>query len=337
VIDLRSDTVTRPTPAMRRAMAEAEVGDDVYGEDPTVLRLQEVVAARLGFEAALWLPTGVMANEVAIRILTRPGQEVLVEERSHVVQYERAGMAVLSGVMPRIVRTDDGHIRATDIRTARRPASYMRSDLGLVVLENTHNFAGGTVADAGTMAEAIAAAHEEGAAVHVDGARLWNAAVALRAPLSALVAGADTAMVTLSKGLCAPAGSVLVSTRARIEEARTVRKQLGGGMRQVGILAAAGLVGVETMVERLAEDHVHAAILAEALGRCRGLSVRPAPTNIVVAEISGRSAPDVVDALATRGVLANAMDARTLRLVTHHDVSGGDCACAAAILEEVLA
>ena len=336
MIDLRSDTVTRPTPAMRRAMAEAEVGDDVYGEDPTVIRLQEVVAARLGFEAALWLPSGSMANAVAIRILTRPGQEVLVEERSHVVQFELAGMSVLSGVMPRIVRTDDGHVRGHDIRAARRPASYMRSSLGLVVLENTHNFAGGTVADAATMAEAIGAAHEQGAAVHVDGARLWNAAVALRAPLAELVAGADTAMVTLSKGLCAPAGSVLVSTRARIEEARSVRKQLGGGMRQVGILAAAGLVGVETMVERLAEDHVHAAVLVEALARCPGVAVRPAQTNIVVAELTVRSAPDVVTALASRGVLANAMDARTLRLVTHHDVTGEDCARAAAILGEVL-
>ena len=337
MIDLRSDTVTRPTQGMRKAMAEAEVGDDVYGEDPTVIRLQEVVAARLGFEAALWLPTGSMANAVAIRILTRPGQEVLVEERSHVVQFELAGMSVLSGVMPRTLRTDDGHIRAQDIRAARRPASYMRSNLGLVVLENTHNFAGGTVADAATMGEAIAAAREDGAAVHVDGARLWNAAVALRAPLAALVAGADTAMVTLSKGLCAPAGSVLVSTRARIEEARSVRKQLGGGMRQVGILAAAGLVGVETMVERLAEDHVHAAVLAEALGRCRGVAFRPARTNIVVGELTVRPAPEVVTALAARGVLATSMDARTLRLMTHHDVTGDDCAHAAAILGEVLA
>ena len=322
---------------MRRAMAEAEVGDDVYGEDPTVLRLQEVVAARLGFEAALWLPTGTMANEVAIRILARPGQEVLVEERSHVVQFELAGMSALSGVMPRVVRTEDGHIRAADVRAARRPASYMRSNLGLVVLENTHNFAGGTVADAATMAEAIAAAHDDGTAVHVDGARLWNAAVALRVPPAALVAGADTAMVTLSKGLCAPAGSVLVSTRARIEEARRVRKQLGGGMRQVGILAAAGLIGVETMVDRLADDHAHAAILAESLRRCPRVVVRRAPTNIVVAEIAGPSAPEVVAALAARGVLANAMDARTLRVVTHHDVSGDDCARAAAILQEVLA
>ena len=322
---------------MRRAMAEAEVGDDVYGEDPTVVRLQDQVAARLGFEAALWVPTGVMANEIAIRILTRPGQEVLAEERSHVVQFELAGMAVLSGVMPRIARAEDGHLTADDIRAARRPASYMRSDLGLVVLENTHNFAGGTVADGALMRAAIAAAHDTGVPVHVDGARLWNAAVALGAPLASLVAGADTAMVTLSKGLCAPAGSVLVSSRARIDEARRVRKQFGGGMRQVGILAAAGLVGVETMVDRLAEDHVNAALLAQALAGCPGVQVRPARTNIVVAELAQRSAPDLAAELAGRGVLVSVMDARTLRLVTHHDVNGEDCARAAGVLLEVLA
>jgi threonine aldolase len=335
-IDLRSDTVTRPTPAMRRAMAEAETGDDAYGEDPTVARLEQRVAALLGFEAALWTPTGVMANEIAIRVLTRPGQEVLAEERSHVVQFELAGMAVLSGVMPRVVRTADGHIGPEDVRAARRPPSYMRSDLGLVVLENTHNFAGGTVAAAALMRDAIAAAHEAGVFVHVDGARLWNASVALGEPLAALVAGADTAMVTLSKGLCAPAGSVLVSTRARIDEARRARKQLGGGMRQVGILAAAGLVAVDTMVDRLAEDHAHARVIADGLAECRGLRVLPAPTNIVIAELADRSASEVVAALARRGVLASAMDARVLRLVTHHDVDAAACRRAAQTLAEVL-
>ena len=322
---------------MRRAMAEAEVGDDVYGEDPTVVRLQDLVASRLGFEAGLWVPTGVMANEIAIRVLTRPGQEVLAEERSHVVQFELAGMAVLSGVMPRIVRTPDGHINGDDVRAARRPPSYMRSDLGLVVLENTHNFAGGTVAGAGLMQDAIAAAHDAGVPVHVDGARLWNASVALGVPLASLVAGADSAMVTLSKGLCAPAGSVLVSTRARIDEARRVRKQLGGGMRQVGILAAAGLVGVESMVDRLAEDHGNAALLAEALAGCRGVRVRPAKTNIVVAELAERAATEVAADLASRGILVSVMDTRTLRLVTHHDVDADACARAAAVLIEVLA
>jgi threonine aldolase len=335
-IDLRSDTVTRPTPAMRKAMAEAEVGDDVYGEDPTVLRLQETVAGLLGFEAALWMPTGTMANETAIRILTRPGQEVLVEERCHVVQVELAGMAVLSGVVPRLVRTADGHVRAEEIRAARRPPSYMRSPLGLVVLENTHNFAGGTVSDVATMRASIEAAHEIGVPVHVDGARLWNAAAALGVHPSALVAGADTAMVTLSKGLCAPAGSVLVSTRARIEEARSVRKQLGGGMRQVGILAAAGLVGIETMRDRLGQDHAHAAALAAALGACPALRVRPAAPNIVVAELVDRASADVAAGLAARGVLVTTTDARTLRLVTHHDVSADECRRAGRVVVETL-
>jgi threonine aldolase len=251
------------------------------------------------------------------------------------VQFELAGMAVFSGVMPRVVRADEGHLTAEHIRAARRPPSYMRSDLGLVVLENTHNFAGGTVAGPELMRAAIAEARAQGLPVHVDGARIWNAEVALGVPARALLAGADSAMVTLSKGLCAPAGSVLVSTRARIEEARRVRKQLGGGMRQTGVLAAAGLVAVEAMTSRLADDHAHARLLADALGACGGVQVLPARTNIVVAALPG-SAPDAAARLAGRGVLASVMDERTLRLVTHHDVSREDCARAADVLRDVL-
>jgi threonine aldolase len=335
-VDLRSDTVTRPTAAMRRAMAEAEVGDDVYGEDPTVNRLQDAAARLLGFEAALWVPSGVMGNEIAIRVLTRPGQEVLADEKSHVVQVELAGMAVLSGVMPRVVRTEDGHLTADHIRRALRPPAYYRSDLGLVVLENTHNLAGGTVAPAPVMAGAIAAAHEAGVPVHVDGARLWNAAVALGVEVRRLVEGADSVMVTLSKGLCAPAGSLLAASRPRIDEARRVRKQLGGGMRQVGVLAAAGLVALETMIPRLADDHTHARLLAAALASCPGVRVAPGGTNIVVADLETRTAPDAAAELGRHGVLATAMDTRTLRLVTHHDVSTADCERAASILHAVL-
>jgi threonine aldolase len=336
MIDLRSDTVTRPTPEMRRAMAEAEVGDDVYGEDPTVNRLQEQAARLLGFEAALWVPSGVMGNEIAIRILTEPGQEVLAEERSHVLQYELAGMAVLSGVMPRVVSGDLGRLTPESVRAAVRPYMYLRSDLGLAVLENTHNLAGGTLYTAEQTAAVVAACREAKVRVHVDGARLWNAAVALGVPPADLVRGADSAMVTLSKGLCAPAGSLLVSSKERIEQARRVRKQLGGGMRQVGILAAAGLVALDTMIPRLAEDHDNARLLAEALGRCRGLRVAPAPTNIVVATLEGRSAPDVVAAAARQGLLVTAMDAVTLRLVTHRDVPRAECERAAAILTGLL-
>jgi threonine aldolase len=335
-IDLRSDTVTRPTPEMRRAMAAAEVGDDVYGEDPTVNQLQASAAALLGFEAALFVPSGVMGNEIAIRILTRPGQEVLVDERSHVVQFELAGMAVLSGVMPRAVATEDGLLTPEIVRAALRPSAYYRSDLGAVVLENTHNLAGGTVCSVEQMRLMLATCREAKLPVHIDGARLWNAAVALDVAPRALAEGADTLMVTLSKGLCAPVGSLLLASRERIEEARRVRKQLGGGMRQAGVLAAAGLVALETMIPRLAEDHAHARLLAEAVGSCRGVRVAPGRTNIVVAHLEGRSAPEVVARLAERDVLASAMDERTLRLVTHRDVSRDDCQRAAAATAAVL-
>ncbi len=336
MIDLRSDTVTQPTPQMRRAMAEAQVGDDVYGEDPTVNRLQDFAAQMLGFEAALFVPSGVMGNEIAIRLLSEPGQDVLVEQRSHVVQYELAGMAALSGVMPRAVAAAEGRLTPEIIRSALKPYAYYRSDLAAVVLENTHNLAGGTVYSVEETRGCVEACREAGLKVHIDGARLWNAAVALGVAPRALAAGADTLMVTLSKGLCAPVGSLLLGSKPLIERARRVRKQLGGGMRQAGVLAAAGLVAIETMLARLAEDHENARLLADALARCPGVRVRKAPTNIVVATLDGDRAPALVEALRARGVLASAMDARTLRLVTHKDVSRSDCERAAELLAEAL-
>jgi threonine aldolase len=320
---------------MRRAMAEAEVGDDLWGEDPTVNRLQRSAAELLGFEAALFVPSGIMGNEIAIHLLAKRGQEVLAEERSHVVQFELAGMAALSGVMPRAVRAPDGILTPAIVRAALRPYAYYRSDLGLAVLENTHNLAGGTVAGVAQTRETIAACREAGLAVHIDGARIWNAAVALGVEPRELAAGADTLMVTLSKGLCAPSGSLLLGPAPLIENARRVRKLLGGGMRQVGVLAAAGLVGL-SLIPRLAEDHANARLLGEALARCRGVSVVPPRTNIVVGTLEGRSAPDVIQALAERGILATAMDAVTLRLVTHRDVTREDCARAAGRVAEVL-
>ncbi len=336
MLDFRSDTVTRPTHAMRRAMAEAEVGDDVFLEDPTVNALQQEVAALLGFEAALWVPSGTMGNAVALRVLGEAGQEVLLDERSHVVRYELGGLAVLSGLMPRTVRTPDGLLTAEHVRAALSPRAYYKSDLGLVSLEATQNLAGGVVQEVAAMREVIAAAHEAGLRVHVDGARLWNAAVALGVPPRDLVAGADTVMVALSKGLCAPAGSLVASSAENVERARRVRKQLGGGMRQVGILAAAGLVAIRTMIPRLADDHAHARLLADALATCRGVRVAPQRTNIVVATLDGRRAADVAAALKTRGVLISAMDATTIRLVTHHDVARADCEQAATALRAVL-
>lgn len=336
MIDLRSDTVTRPTPEMRQAMAEAEVGDDVFGEDPTVNALQDEVAALLGFEAALWVPSGTMGNAVALRVLGQAGQEVLVDERSHVVRYELGGLAVLSGLMPRTLRTPDGLLRAEHVRAALSPHAYYKSDVGLVVLETTHNLAGGVVQEVAAMRAVIDAAHAAGLGVHVDGARLWNAAVALEVEPREIVAGADTVMVALSKGLCAPAGSLVVSSRDNVERARRVRKQLGGGMRQVGILAAAGLVAVRSMRARLADDHAHARLLAGALSACRGVRVAPARTNIVVGVLEGRAAADVAASMKARGVLIAPMDATTIRLVTHHDVSRADCEQAAAALRAVL-
>ena len=335
-IDLRSDTVTRPTAPMRRAMAEAEVGDDVYGEDPTVNRLEARAAEILGMEAALFVPSGTMGNAIAIRILTRRGDEVLVERRSHVVRYELSGMSVLSGVMPRMADAPGGHLTPEHVRAVVAPRAYYKSDVSLVVLENTHNLGGGTVQGVEEVQGVVAAARECGFRVHVDGARIWNAAVALGVPPKALVKGVDTVMACLSKGLCAPVGSILAASRERIEEARGARKLLGGGMRQAGILAAAGLVALDTLVARLADDHANARVLADALGRGKGVRVAPVETNIVVAGLEGRTAPDVVASLRERGVLASAMDARTLRVVTHHDVSLDDCARAAAAIEQVL-
>ncbi len=335
-IDLRSDTVTKPTPEMRKAMAEAEVGDDVYGEDPTVNRLEARAAEALGMEAALFVPSGTMGNAIAVRILTERGDEVLVERRSHVVRYELSGMSVLSGVMPRMADAPGGHLTPDHVRAAVAPRAYYKSDVSLVVLEITHNLGGGTVQPVAQVQAVVAAARECGFRVHVDGARVWNASVALGVAPAALVRGADTVMACLSKGLCAPVGSVLASSRERITEARRVRKLLGGGMRQAGVLAAAGLVALDTLVPRLAEDHAHARLLGDALARGRGVRVAPVETNIVVATLEGRTAPDVVSALREAGVLAIAMDALTLRLVTHRDVSREDCERAAGAIERAL-
>jgi threonine aldolase len=317
-------------------MAEAEVGDDVFGEDPTVKRLEARAAERLGFEAALFVPSGTMGNAIAIRILTERGDEVLVDRRCHVVRYELAGMSVLSGVMPRVVDAPDGHLTPDDVRSVVAPRAYYKSDVSVAVLENTHNLAGGTVLGVAEVQAVISACREAGFRVHVDGARLWNAAVALGVSPAALVKGADTVMVCLSKGLCCPVGSLVASSREHIEKARRVRKLLGGGMRQAGVLAAAGLIALDTLTERLAEDHAHARRLGEALAGAKDVETSPPQTNIVVGTLERRSAPEVCAALQERSVLAIAMDGRTLRLVTHRDVSGEDCTRAADALRQVL-
>lgn len=328
IIDLRSDTVTRPTDAMRKAMAEAEVGDDVFEEDPTAIRLERQVAAMLGFEAALFMPTGVMANEVAIRLWTRPGDEVLCDAHSHVVDYELSGMAALSGVIPRTVETGRGHVTAADVAASTRPRSYYRSEITLLVLENTHNLAGGTVASAEDMQRSIDAAHQIGLKVHVDGARLWNAAVALGAAPAELVRGADSAMVTLSKGLCAPVGSILCASHEATSKARRVRKQFGGGMRQIGHLAAAGIIAVETMVARLAEDHEKARRLAALAREASGARVVPPETNILFVHFDTPVAQALAARLQEEGIRASVMGEKALRFVSHKDVTLEDCEAA---------
>ncbi|HHY38241.1 MAG TPA: low specificity L-threonine aldolase, partial [Clostridia bacterium] len=254
MIDLRSDTVTRPTPEMRRAMAEAEVGDDVYGEDPSVRQLEEIAAETMGKEAALFVASGTMGNQVALMAHTRRQDEVLLEAESHIFFYEAGGMAVLSGLMPFPIRTEDGILRPTDLERALRPSDIHFPKPSLVCLENTHNRHGGRVAGVEEIKKTCDFAHAHGLKVHLDGARIFNAAVALGVNVKSLVKDVDSVMFCLSKGLCAPVGSMLAGTRDFIEEARRCRKLLGGGMRQAGVLAAAGIVALKTMVDRLAED-----------------------------------------------------------------------------------
>lgn len=322
-IDLRSDTVTRPTPAMRRAMADAEVGDDVFREDPTVRRLEEEAAALLGKETALFVPTGTMGNQIAVNVWTRPGQEVVLEERSHIFNYEMAAMAAWSGVVARPVPGIDGFPNPEAIRQAIRPPVYYLAQTGLIALENTHNMAGGTLLPAGR-AEAVAAVgRDRRIPLHLDGARIFNAAAALDRPAAELAAPFDSVMFCLSKGLGAPVGSILAGPRDFIEAALRVRKRLGGGMRQAGVLAAAGLVALRG-AGRLAEDHANARHLAERLAAIRGVTIDPArvQTNIVVFGVqdSEKSASEVSRLWQEAGVLALAIDEQRVRAVTHYDV-----------------
>ncbi|MBC7221672.1 low-specificity L-threonine aldolase [Candidatus Bipolaricaulota bacterium] len=329
MIDLRSDTVTKPTPEMRRAMAQAEVGDDVYGEDPTVNRLQEKAAEMLGMEAALFVPSGTMGNQVAIAVHTRPGQEVIVEAQSHIYNVEMATMARFSGVQPRVIQGQRGVFTAAQVLEAIRPNLYYLAQTGLVCLENTHNAAGGRIFPLPIAREILEVAHARRIPVHLDGARIFNAAVATGIPASELVRGFDSVMFCLSKGLGCPVGSLLCGSREFIAEARRVRKALGGGMRQAGILAAAGLYALSHHIERLAEDHENAKLLAEGLSQIPGLSVWPPETNIVIVEIlRGPTAQELAERLRRKGVLVApagaGTEARKLRLVTHLDVSRQD-------------
>jgi threonine aldolase len=328
--DFRSDTVTRPTPAMRKAMAEAEVGDDVYGEDPTVRRLEERTAERLGMEAALFVPTGSMGNQVSLRVHGRSGTEVILEAKSHIFHYEMGAMAALSGLLPRPVAAERGQVTRALVEPWIRPEStYYLPRTSAVALENTHNFAGGAVLRRERVDEVLALAKERGLRVHLDGARLWNAAAALEVPEASLAAGLDSVMVCFSKGLRAPVGSAVAGSKEFVAEARRVRKLFGGGMRQAGVIAAAALVGLENERARLPLDHRRAKRLAEALAEIPGVSLDPSTveTNIVILtverEVFGEAAA-LVAKLSEKGVLAGVAGPDAVRLVTHADVGDLD-------------
>lgn len=336
-IDLRSDTVTRPTPEMRAAMAAAEVGDDVYGEDPTVNLLERRAAEIFAREAGLFVPTGTMGNQIAIRVLTQPGQEVIAESRAHILDYEMATTAVFSGCLIRAVPTDDGVLTWRHIEPVIRPRNTIHAATGLINIENTANLAGGRCTRLDVLEEIWRGARERKLPIHLDGARIFNAAAALGADVKALTRGFDTVMFCLSKGLGAPVGSMLVASEEHIARARIYRKALGGGMRQAGVLAAAGLIALEQMPARLQEDHANARLLAEALAHTEGVAIDldTVETNIVIFRLTGsRSAPELSARLKVRGVLANAIGPQAVRLVTHMDVNRAACLAAAEILSE---
>lgn len=336
-VDLRSDTVTRPTPAMRSAMAAADVGDDVYGEDPTVNALEARVAALLGHEAGLFVPSGSLGNQLGVRLLVPAGGELLCDRLAHVVRAELGGHAALGGVTTRTWTAARGRLDPDAVIEMAAPAAgpYLVSTRAIAV-EDTHNFGGGTVQDHAAVRALREYADRTGIALHLDGARLWNSHVASGVPLADVGRLFDTASVCLSKGLGAPVGSVLVSSRERIAEARVWRKRYGAGMRQVGILAAAGLYALDHHVQRLAEDHAHARRLAEAIAAARPDVVDPATveTNIVVLDLSrGPQAGELASAAHRAGVLVSVLGATTARLVTHLDVddAGIDRACEALV------
>ena len=325
-MDFRSDTVTRPCAGMRQAMATAEVGDDVFGDDPTVNRLQDEVAERFGMEAALFVPSGTMANQVSIRLLTSPGDEILCGASSHLFLNEGGGLGLISGVQPRVFHGEGDQLDLAEVRSLVRKTDVHHPRTKVLALEQTHNFCGGTFTPRAQMQEAVAFTREAGIALFVDGARIWNAAVASGESLPALVEGATLATACFSKGLGAPAGSVVLGSRARIEEARRIRKALGGGMRQVGVLAAAARYALQHRLPSLHEDHRRARRLAEGLAELPDWEVEPerVVTNLVFARRENSDAEPCVQRLERDGLRAYAIDDRTVRFVTHHEVE--DCA-----------
>ena len=341
MIDLRSDTVTKPSDAMRKAMARAEVGDDVYGEDPTVNRLQDMAAAMLGKKAALFVPSGTMANQLSIRIQTQPGQEVIVESKSHIVRYEQGAAGALSGVQLHWVTGERGIMTAEQIEAAIRPKDPYSIRTALICLENTHNAGGGTIYPLSTIERIREVALRHGIPMHLDGARLFNAIAATTLPPTSYAQNFETVSLCLSKGLGAPVGSlILTNDSTLIERARRFRRMYGGGMRQAGILAAAGIYALEHNIGRLKEDHDNAKRLARKLQQIPSISVnlQHVDTNIVIFDVVNHrhSPPALVAALKQEGVLINAIGGNSFRAVTHLDVSAKQIDEAAEIFVRVL-
>ncbi len=341
IVDLRSDTVTRPTDAMRKAMAEAEVGDDVYGEDPTVNRLEAMAAERLGKEAGLFVASGTMGNLVSLLAQCGRGDEIILGDRQHTFMYEQGGMAALGGIVPRLIpNQDDGTLRLDDIAAAIRGDNIHYPRSRLVCLENTHNLCYGSPLSAEYTAQVAALAHEHGLRLHVDGARIFNAAIALGVPAAELVRDVDSVTFCLSKGLSAPVGAIICGDKDFIAEARRARKVVGGGMRQAGIIAAAGIVALEQMVDRLAEDHARAKRLAEGLAAIPGISMAPVHTNLVYFSLRDEvpmTAPEVSAKLKALGVLILPRGARSFRAVTHVWIDDAGIEQAITAMEKVLA
>ncbi|HEV2414105.1 MAG TPA: GntG family PLP-dependent aldolase [Candidatus Dormibacteraeota bacterium] len=339
MIDLRSDTVAMPSPEMRLAMVEAPLGDDVFGDDPTANRLTEVAAERMGKEAATFVPSGTMGNLIGVAVNARRGEELIADAESHVFHYETAGAAAVCGVQIRPLATPAGVMAPDQIARAVRPRDDPHQPLSAAVtFENTHNRHGGIVWPLEDLRAASDAAHDRGLRVHLDGARIFNAAVALGVEAKEIAATADTVTFCLSKGLACPIGSIFCGSEEDVEEARRWRKRLGGGMRQVGVLAAAGLIALDHMVDRLAQDHANARTLAEGLSEMPGVTcdLSRVQTNLVFFELDGIPAQEFEDECARRGLLGGAVSPNRVRFVTHYGIDSEDVQSALRICEEVL-
>ena len=339
-IDLRSDTVTLPTDEMREAMNNAEVGDDVYQEDPTINRLEELAAKKLGKEAALFVPSGTMGNLIAVLTHCQRGDEVILEMDSHIYYYEVGGMSAVAGVIPRLVVGDNGILNPQDIKRALRDENLHYPKTTLICVENTHNRAGGTIVPLKVTEEICQLAHQRNIQVHLDGARIFNAAVALNLEPALLTKNVDSVMFCLSKGLSAPVGSILSGSEEFIQKARKNRKMLGGGMRQAGILAAAGIIALENMVERLEEDHKNARILGEGLDGIGGIKVdlETVQTNMVYFDLneSGINTYQFLPKLAEYNILGSPRPPTKVRLVTHHGISEEDIYTTIKAIKEIV-